>query len=350
MAIYLIAMIVLFLFNVMAYQDKKLQILLYRVSLVVLFFLTAFRWEVGCDFMTYEAYGSDVAPGLSLEEAMTRGEPGYWTLAVLLDEGKFGWEWIDVFTAISFYAGLHSMARREANPLLFLTLAFPALIIGLAMSAVRQALAMGFVCYAFNAFADKNRVRYIVCILIAGLFHKSALALLGLAPFLFPGSIQVKIVIGVLAAAPMAYVMSRSEAAETYTSMYVNSGIEAGGGRFRVIPVGITGAIFMLWLRKKWQETYPRDYERMLFFAPLLVATVPLVFISSVMGDRFGYYLMPLAFSIQTRAYMLLRPQYAFMAFLAPLVHCLVYMGVWIFLSSLFWQCYVPYKTWWFST
>ena len=39
-----------------------------------------------------------------------------------------------------------------------LTFAFPVLIVGLAMSAVRQAFALEFVCFAFNAFANKKLI------------------------------------------------------------------------------------------------------------------------------------------------------------------------------------------------
>jgi len=347
MIIYVAVMLLLTIFNVVAFRDKKLQRILYVVALFIMFCMTAFRWEVGCDFMTYAQYGREAINSLSYEDALARPEPGYWLTAVSLRDVGLGWEYIDLITALCFFGGLHAMARREPNRLLFITLAFPALVIGLGMSAVRQGLAMGFVCFAFNAFADRKRILYILLLLIAGTFHKSALAFLAMAPFLFPGNIRVKAVIGAVAAIPMVYFMGKTDAAESYANMYLNSGLEAGGGRFRVIPVGLSGLFFWFVLRKDWLEKYKFDYERMLFFSALIIGVLPLVFISSVMGDRFGYYMMPLAFSIQARAYTLFKPVTAFMVFMIPLAHCLLYLVVWISLSTLFWQCYVPYKTWW---
>jgi hypothetical protein len=129
--------------------------------------------------------------------------------------------------------------------------------------------------------------------------------------------------------------------------MYVSSGLEAGGGVFRVLPVFATGVIFIGALRNKWQATFKRDYGLMTFASFGMIGLLPLVMISSVMGDRFGYYLMPLAYAIQARAYKLFRPGLSLIVFLVPLLAAVVLFIGWTSLSWIFLSCYTPYKTWW---
>ena len=154
---------------------------------------------------------------------------------------------------------------------MFLTLAFPVLIVGLAMSAVRQAFALGFVCFAFNAFVDKKLIHYILYILVASTFHKSAFAFVVMAPFLLGRSFQTKLFFGSLIALPVALLLTTGEAASGYTSMYVSSGIDAAGGLFRVFTTSITGVIFVVWLTRRWLKAYPNDYTLVLFFAPAMI-------------------------------------------------------------------------------
>jgi hypothetical protein len=214
------------------------------------------------------------------------------------------------------------------------------------MSAVRQCLASGFICLAFNAFADKQLVRYIIFVAIGGTFHNSALGFLPLSTFLFPGGTSVKAFFGLLVTAPVISALAGSSAVETYSSLYVNSGIEAEGGRFRAIPIAVTGLVFLKWLRLSWKNRYPQDYMRMLIFSVGFVLVLPLVFYSSVMGDRFGYYLMPLAYLAQARAYKLFQDKFTFLAFFVPQLVDIVYLLAWCLSSWIFSVCYVPYQTW----
>ena len=55
-----------------------------------------------------------------------------------------------------FFLGVHVLARRQPDPLGFLVLLFPILIINMPMSGIRQGAAIGLLCIAFVAFIDRR--------------------------------------------------------------------------------------------------------------------------------------------------------------------------------------------------
>jgi hypothetical protein len=318
----------------------------YWFFLIFLFFFCAFRWDVGCDFRSYENHFLHKAWFMDFTDALSVSEPAYWATQIWLREIGLNWAWINVLSAIVFFMGIHALARRQPNPLMFLTLCFPALIIGVAMSAIRQAAAIGFLCFAFNAFVDNKWIRYAVLVFIAAMFHKSAVVFLAAASFIMPIQGRMKFMIGALTLIPSFLILSGSETYESYSSVYVGTQNDAAGGIFRVLPISISGIFYILYLRKRWRTACPGDAYFIDIFAYPLVMIVPLVLYSSVMGDRFGYYLSLVAFMIQVRAYLLYSNRAAQLVFFIPLAAGMVLLVVWSQLSAAFWECYLPYQTW----
>ena len=60
----------------------------------------------------------------------------------------------------------------------YLSLAFPVLIINMPMSGIRQAAAIGIMCFAYNAFNDRRLIRFVFCVIVASGFHSSAVSFL----------------------------------------------------------------------------------------------------------------------------------------------------------------------------
>jgi hypothetical protein len=79
----------------------------------------------------------------------------------------------------------------------------------------------------------------------------------------------------------------------------------------------------------------------------MMVATFPLSLFSSVIGDRFGYYLYPIQLIILARLPVLVERQYSTIVAFAPYAAGALFLLTWMELSSLFEQCYVPYQLWW---
>ena len=128
---------------------------LYYPLVIALFIFVAFRFEVGCDWTGYFNQFSlyNIMP---LDTILKEQEPLWKGLFAIQNSLDLPYPWINVFSAVIFFSGVHSLARRQPNPLAFWVLLFPILIINIPMSAIRQASAIGVICAALVAFIDQK--------------------------------------------------------------------------------------------------------------------------------------------------------------------------------------------------
>lgn len=322
--------------------DAQVRKLLYWILLSGLFLFSGFRFEVGCDWIgylrNYSIYFNSYA------EAWTRSEPGHWTIIHFLHQAELPYIYLNVITSGIFFLGLHILAKRQPNPLTFLVLAFPILIINMPMSAIRQGAAIGFVCIAFSAFIDRRLIWFVACVLAGSLFHPSSLLFLILAPFIMGDFNKRNILIASLLALPGVYGLAQLDAAEVAQQRYIDTGIDAAGAVFRLGILTLSGLLFVWWFAPKWRAQFPKDYKLASIGAWMMVAFFGIFFISSTIGDRFGYYLIPIQIMIFSRIPYLngLSDKQLFTAL--PYVGLTLVFVVWTQLSWHFNKCYIPYE------
>lgn len=321
---------------------------LYSFVIFLLFLFSAFRFEVGCDWMGYfkhyNYYRSD-----TIIEVLSKREP-VWGL-VLVGQHAIGlpYPWINFFASAVFFLGVHSLARRQPNPLAFLVLLFPVLIINMPMSGIRQGVAIGVVCFAFGAFIDRRLWRFVLLIVLAGGVHSSALVFLLLVPLVRGQYSWDRLALAGLMAVPGGLALMSSDNAAVATSRYVNTGVDAAGAAFRVGLLVVTALFFFIILRRKWASVFPRDYKLAALGAGAMIATMFVVPLSSVIGDRLGYYLVPIQAMIFARVpYLPLRAHRTFYI-IVPYVALLLFLFAWVSRSIIFSLCYVPYRSWLFG-
>lgn len=79
-----------------------------------------------------------------------------------------------------------------------------------------------------------------------------------------------------------------------------------------------------------------------------MIATLVLLPLSTVIADRFAYYLIPIQAMIFARASLLnLSGRKLFTS--APYVILFLVFLVWSYQSGIFQSCYLPYRTWLFG-
>jgi hypothetical protein len=155
---------------------------------------------------------------------------------------------------------------------------------------------------------------------------------------------------GVLAV-PAALVFVGGALAEVIVDRYVDGGLarEAEGAIFRLIPVAGTGAFFLLLMRREWAMRYPSDVRLATFGSLIMLATLPLLGVSTVVADRLGYFVMPLQAMIFARIPFLrlgpLQPLFA----AGPYLGLGVMLGYWVLNSWIFRVCYADYRSWIFG-
>jgi hypothetical protein len=185
-------------------------------------------------------------------------------------------------------------------------------------------------------------------VLAAG-FHASALVFMLLLPIATGHYTKTRLVLSAVLAIPGAFLLAGGEAGEVASSRYIGTDVEAFGAAFRVSILGITAGYFFLFVRKKWMRAFPEDYSLASIGATGMIFTLLLIPISSVIGDRFGYYLIPIqAFIFARLPFLQFRSKRAFHIALPYLGLLLVFM-IWTLTSGHFRMCYIPYDTWLFG-
>lgn len=318
---------------------------LYWPVLIALFLFSAFRFEVGCDWTGY-LNQFHIAEYIGEDDLFALREGLWWRAILLVRAFELPYPWLNVVSSLAFFAGVHALARRQPDPLSFLVLLFPILIINMPMSGIRQGAAIGLTGFAFAAFMDQKLVRYVAFVGLATLVHSSAAIFLLLAPSVNGAFSWRRIAVSALLAVPGAYLLLSSDGAEMAISRYVQTGLDAQGALFRLLLLATSGAFFLLVLRTNWQVLFPRDYKLAIVGALGMSLVICVWPVSSVIGDRLGYYFVILQAMIFARIPFLRLGQRHRLFTFAPYAVLFLVFVVWVALSGLFEQCYLPYQNW----
>lgn len=321
----------------------------YVATLLGLFLFSAFRFDVGCDWPGYLdqfLYPKDVWRGDGLT---TLSEPLWWLIIHKLRDFDAAYPWLNVVSSVIFFAGVHALARRQPDPLAFLVVLFPVLIINMPMSGIRQAAAIGMICFALTAFMDRRLVRFVGFVAIASALHSSAIIFLVLTPFVYGQISNFRILAAGLLAIPGAIAVFNSSAATLAMTRYVESDIQSAGAIYRVALLSISGGFFLSLLRSKWRDTSPKDYKLVFVGSVAMVSLVAFVPFSTVISDRVGYYFIPIQAIIFSRIpYLNLGKFQRYFQFGIFFILA-VFLVYWTQMSAIFAQCYIPYQSWIFG-
>ena len=329
-------------------NQESMRKLSYYLILIGLFGFSAFRYQVGCDWSGYY-FQYIAAANFDWSSFGATQEPVWWIILFWLNSFDLPYPAANIMSSAIFFSGIHIFAHRQPDPLGFLILLFPILIINMPMSGIRQAAAIGLVCVAFVSFIDRRQFWFAIWIILAVGFHASALVFLLLLPLATGGYTADRLMLSAILALPGVYFLASSEAAEVATSRYVGTGIDAAGAIFRVGILGLSAVYFFMFVRKKWKNAWPQDYSLVSVGAIGMALTFLLLPISTVIGDRFGYYLIPIQTMIFARLPFLPFRRNPTLHSALPYFGLILVLAVWSQFSWHFRECYIPYQTWIFG-
>lgn len=343
--IYIIVFAALIAACAVAIRLPQIERQLYWTVLVSLFLFSAFRFEVGCDWSGYENQFF-VYSMVPLQNVFSEQEPMW--VAIFSIQNWFGlsYPWINVISSLIFFAGAHAMAKRQMNPLTFIALLYPVLIINMPMSGIRQGAAIGVMFFAFNAFVDKAFFRYILLVTIAASLHQSALIFMLLAPLVSGNYSRTRIAGAVILAIPGIILLVSSSGAELANTRYIESDRDAAGAAFRVAVGVVTGIYFLIVLRRPWRALFDHDFKLAHVGAVAMLAIVMILPLSTIIADRVAYYLIPIQGMIFSRIPNLASRRDRKVQILAPYIGLFTMLTVWITYSSHAKDCYSPYQSW----
>ncbi|MGL5169435.1 EpsG family protein [Edwardsiella tarda] len=176
MEIYLIILMLVFF---LAYlQDLVKDKLFFTfISVILLSFFGGIRFDVGTDFLTYEYYFHLLKLGRD-----TYMEPGFETMTRLIyflgfnEQGVF---FISSFITCFFFYKYIKENSVNIGLSYFIFFTFPIFYLA-SFNGIRQFIAVSLFIFSIKYIKNKNILKYLICVIIAASFHKTAIVLLPL--------------------------------------------------------------------------------------------------------------------------------------------------------------------------
>lgn len=162
-------------------QDKKLAL---KLSMIILFLFLGLRYNFGNDYASYynAFYGNNVTVlvGSGIEY-------GYALLSSVFQ--PLGFFSLVFFTSLIFIVSLYLTIRRYVSPKFYWLMIFGIIsnpdLIFFGASAIRQTLALSIIFFSLPFLQKRKLILFAAFVLLASLFHKSALIFLIILPLLY---------------------------------------------------------------------------------------------------------------------------------------------------------------------
>ena len=256
------------------------------------------RWEIGPDWTGYLIIFKYTAY-YSFAQAAAHTDPGFFLLVWLLQRVDAPFWTLNLICGICFIAGLTAFSRRQPNPWLAFLVAFPYLVIVVAMSGERQSLALAFLFFALNAFEQKRLTRFVLLILAGAMFHGSVLLLIPLGLLSYAENSVQRALLLLLVIGVGYYVTQH--AFEIYTQRYSIDKEQSSGAPFRLAMNSLAAILFFIFRGKLRFGDHEALLWRNVSLATLGLVLLFFVAPSSTAVDRILLYLFPLQFVVLSR-------------------------------------------------
>lgn len=174
MLFYFFIVFVFFIFFAIADCEKLAKWqrrLLFITPFVLLFLISAFRFDVGYDYFAYYEMITDIS-----DDSVERFEPLSY-LFILIARYFDAPYLLFILFAVPTYLPVFGFCKRTGHP----QLAFWIFVFFFWLSSfgvIRQAAAMGIILIAFQALFERKFKRYLLLCILASLFHMTALVML----------------------------------------------------------------------------------------------------------------------------------------------------------------------------
>lgn len=259
--------------------------------LVTLTMVVGFRYEVGGDWGSYLRYFSN-AKNLEFGGHITQ-DPGFIVLNVLSFHLDLGFSGVNTFSALIFSFGLVLFCRNLPRPWLALACAIPYLVIVVSMGYTRQSTALGLVMVAFVMLSRSRYIAFVAWVLVAALFHKSAVLMIPIAAL----SISKNRVLGMLIIFLGTFLGFTILLVDLYAEIiqnYTDESMESSGASIRLAMNAVAGVLFLLYRGRYRLGVNEKKLWTVISFISIGMLIVFFVSNISTALDRMALYIIPL--------------------------------------------------------
>ena len=263
-----------------------------------------FRHEVGADWNNYWDMFELLAYNMSYREALEHDDPAFWLLMVGMHELDWGIYGVNLVGATIFMTGLIVFLRQQPNPWLGLTIAIAYTIVVVSIAYTRQGIALGLIFWAIAMLANRHFIRFVLLVILAAAFHKSAVLMIGLGLFQ-QGKGKLFKILAIIIVGIGIYTAFLSGEEDRYVKLYIENQMQSSGAYIRAFMNFIPALIF-LGFRTEWKAQY-KDYGFWYVIALGSVVSVFAVGYASTAVDRIALYFIPIQIVVFSRLPFLLQ-------------------------------------------
>jgi hypothetical protein len=263
----------------------------------VLVAIIGLRHQVGGDWSGYLQIFSFIdSPDFASGSVSVMMDPGYLMLNKISSVANFGVYGVNVMCASIFSVGLVVFCRQLPRPLLGLAVAVPYLVIVVAMGYSRQSVALGLAMLAYTALRNDYIWKFIICILVAATFHKTAI---GLLPLLLASQTtnRVALIFWGLCSAPLFYFLFLADSMGFLLEHYVLNVEEIFVSQGAFIRLGmnlIPALIFLAYSHRLSINQSDKNFLNILSWVTIISFAALFFTEASAAIDRLALYLLPL--------------------------------------------------------
>ncbi len=266
---------------------------------LLLTLMIGLRHEVGGDWRTYVEHITN-ASYQTLGEALNTGDPAYNLLNWIAAKTGLGAYFVNAVCALFFSWGLVVFCRAQPRPWLALLVAVPYLVTVVAMGYTRQGVAIGLAMMGLVALTERKLLRFVLLVVLAATFHKSAVILMPLAA-LAGTRHKLWTALWVGSAAAVFYVLLLQDSVEALRSGYLDAQYDSQGAAIRIAMNAVPAALF-LWFRRRFEMSADqRSFWTWMSLGALGFVVLLAVSPSSTAVDRVALYWIPLQLFVLSR-------------------------------------------------
>lgn len=346
MSVYILIFLLPLFFSLYSNKfDYKLKKLFWIFFGGILILLIGFRNEIGVDWEAYKRH-YDITVNQPLLEVIFTSDIAYSSLNwfIALFSGKV--YTVNFICSIVFVFGLIKFCRLQQSPGIAFIVSLPILILIVGMSYTRQGVAVGFEFLALLAIISGKNKKFILLIVFAALFHKSAIFLLTLVAFVSNKN-KILMLLSVLFFGSVIAVLLLAQQYEALLELYYDQKLTSDGGLYR-IALNILPAIIILFFSKN-AKLKEQEYNlwRTLSFMSLIL--FPLITITPTATDRLFIYLIPIQIYCYSNINLWFKNKYTIFIFeFGIILFHFILMFVWLSFGS-YREYWVPYRMFPFS-
>lgn len=301
-----------------------------------LFIIIGLRNEIGVDWEAYKRH-YEITINEKLTDILFSSDIAYSTLnwIIALFSGQV--YTVNIICSFIFCYGLIKFCLKQQNPGIAIIVSLPILIIIVAMSYTRQSVAVGFELLALLAIKDGQNRKFIILIILAALFHKSAIILLTLIAFVSNKSKLVKVLSVFFFVLVIAFILFEQQY-EALIELYYDQKLTSDGGLYRVILNIIPAFVILFFSKNSGLSKIELNLWVTLSIISLLL--LPLISVTPTAIDRLYIYIIPL----QIFTYSNLRFWFKNNFIVTIIEICVI---IFYFLLMILWLNLSTYKEYW---